>query len=301
MSERTAAWPGIPATARPPLRARDADLRVRPIGEVMGAEIENVDLSAPLADDAFRRILEAFIAHKLLVFRNQRLSAAGIRAFAERFGPIEGHNVKGQDGKVLDAVHAVTNLGADGKPSTKPHINANYYWHSDKAHYPVPSLLTMLYAVELPPSGGETEFANMAMAYAALPDAKKRRLEGLRVENDFQYAMQNVGKVLAKGEWVPSVTHPLVRIHPDTGAPSLFVGMYSKGVVGMPAAEGQALIRELLDHATQAAFTFRHHWQVGDLVVWDNRCLNHRAVMNYEMTQYRRVLLRCVVKGAPER
>lgn len=301
MSERTAAWSGIPATARPPVRARDADLRVRPIGEVMGAEIENVDLSAPLADDAFRRILEAFIAHKLLVFRNQRLSAAGIRAFAERFGPIEGHNVKGQDGKVLDAVHAVTNLGADGKPSTRPHINANYYWHSDKAHYPVPSLLTMLYAVELPPSGGETEFANMAMAYGALPDAKKRQLEGLRVENDFQYAMQNVGKVLAEGEWVPPVTHPLVRIHPDTGAPSLFVGMYSKGVVGMPAAEGQALIRELLDHATQAAFTFRHHWQVGDLVVWDNRCLNHRAVMNYEMTQYRRVLLRCVVRGARER
>ena len=301
MIEPTTALSGIASTASSALPAAPGQPRIVPISQVMGAEIESVDLSAPVAEEVFLRIRAAFIQHKLLVFRNQRLSGAGIQAFAERFGPIEGHNVQGRDGRILDAVHAVTNLDADGKPSKKPHINANYYWHSDKAHYAVPSLLTMLYAVELPPNGGETEFANMAMAYAALPDAKKREIEGLRVVNDFEYAMLNVGKVLAEAEKVPSVTHPLVRIHPDTGVPSLFVGMYSKGVVGMPAAEGQALIRDLLDHATQAPFTFRHHWQVGDLVVWDNRCLNHRAVMNYEMTQFRRVLLRCVVKGTPAR
>jgi alpha-ketoglutarate-dependent taurine dioxygenase len=139
----------------------------------------------------------------------------------------------------------------------------------------------------------------MAMAYAELPPVRKRRIEGLKVENDFEYAMTNVGKVLTEDERqaTPPVVHPLVRTHPETGVRSLFVGMYSRAIVGMPKAQGQALIKELLDFATQPRFTFRHQWQLGDLVVWDNRCLNHRAVMNYEITQYRRVLLRCVVRG----
>jgi taurine dioxygenase len=265
----------------------------------MGAEIGNVDLSAPVPDAVFARIARAFLEHKLLAFRGQELSSGQIQAFAERFGPIEVHTVRRPDGSVLDGVHAVTNLDAEGKPSQKPHINANYFWHSDKSHYPAPALLSMLYAVELPPDGGETEFANMAMAYAALPSDTKQRIEGLKVENDFEYAMTNVGKILTEDERreTPPVVHPLVRTHPETGVRSLFVGMYSRAIVGMPQAQGQALIKELLDFATQPEFTFRHRWQLGDLVIWDNRCLNHRAVMNYEITQYRRVLLRCVVRG----
>jgi taurine dioxygenase len=265
----------------------------------MGAEIRNVDLAHPLPEAAFAQIARAFLDHKLLVFRGQTLSPAQIQAFAERFGPIEVHTVRRPDGGVLEGVHAVTNLDADGKPAKKPHINANYYWHSDKAHYPTPALLSMLFAVELPPNGGETEFANMEMAYRNLSPATKQRIEGLRVENDFEYAMANAGKILTEEERraTPPVVHPLVRTHPETGGRSLFVGMYSKAIVGMPDAEGKALIKELLDFATGPEFTFRHQWQVGDLVVWDNRCLDHRAVMNYEMTQYRRVLLRCVVRG----
>ncbi len=276
-----------------------SELCVSPLSKIMGAEIENVDLSAPLPDAVFGQIGRAFLDHKLLVFRGQELSPGQIQAFAERFGPIEVHTVRRPDGSVLDGVHAVTNLDAEGKPSQKPHINANYFWHSDKSHYAAPALLSMLYAVELPPDGGETEFANMAMAYAELPPVRKRRIEGLKVENDFEYAMTNVGKVLTEDERqaTPPVVHPLVRTHPETGVRSLFVGMYSKAIVGMPKAQGQALIKELLDFATQPRFTFRHQWQLGDLVVWDNRCLNHRAVMNYEITQYRRVLLRCVVRG----
>jgi alpha-ketoglutarate-dependent taurine dioxygenase len=274
-------------------------LDVIPYSGIMGAEIKNVDLADPLSAAAFAQIARAFLDHKLLVFRGQALSPAQIQAFAERFGPIEVHTVRRPDGGVLEGVHAVTNLDASGKPAQKPHINANYYWHSDKSHYPAPALLSMLFAVELPPNGGETEFANMTMAYEKLPTEMKCRIEGLRVENDFEYAMANVGKELtdAEREATPPVTHPIVRTHPETGGKSLFVGMYSKAIVGMPATPGRALIKELLDFATQPQFTFRHKWQVGDLVVWDNRCLNHRAVMNYEMTQHRRVLLRCVVRG----
>jgi taurine dioxygenase len=260
----------------------------------------DVDLAAPLSDAAFAAIGEAFVAHKLVAFRGQSLAPEGIEAFAARFGPIEAHTVTHRDGTVLKGVHEVTNLDADGKPAQKPHNNANYYWHSDKAHYAVPSLLTMLYALELPPSGGETEFADTERAYEALPAATRARIEGLRVVNDFEFAMSNVGMVLtdAQRRLTPPVVHPLVRTHPDTGRRSLFVGMYAKAIVGMPDAEAKPLLAELLDFATQPQFTFRHAWQVGDLVVWDNRCLIHRAVMNYEITQYRRVLLRCVVRGS---
>ena len=270
------------------------------LSETMGAEIEGVDLARPLTDDAFAQIARAFRDHKLIVFRGQTLTPAEIQAFAERFGPIEGHTILRADGQgVLEAVHYVSNLDASGKPSQKPHINANYYWHSDKAHYPVPALLSMLYSIELPPNGGETEFANTEMAYEDLPPAMKERIDGLQVENDFTYAMDNIGKTLTDAERkaVPPVVHPLVRTHPDTGRKYVFVGMYSKRIIGMPDAEGQALVKELTELATQPRYTFRHQWQVGDLVVWDNRGLVHRAVMNYEMTQHRRVLMRCVVKG----
>ena len=274
--------------------------QVFPMSPVMGAEVRGVDLAAPLPDADFAAIRAAFVEHKLLVFRRQALTVPQIEAFAARFGEIEVHTVLRPDGAgVLEGVHPVTNLDASGKPSQKPHINANYLWHSDKAHYPVPALLTMLFALELPPSGGETEFANMEQAYAALPEAMKRRLEGLRVEQDFEYAMRKVGKELTEVERlaVPTVVHPLVRTHPETGRRSLYLGMYSRAVVGMPDAEGQALIKELLDFATGPQFTFSHHWELGDLVLWDNRSLDHRAVMNYEITQHRRVLQRCVVRG----
>ncbi len=271
----------------------------RRLSRTMGTEIDGIDLAVPLSDAAMADIQTAFLAHHLLVFRRQALDADQIQRFAERFGPIEGHIVQRPDGAVLSGVHAVTNLDADGKPSKKPHINANYYWHSDKSYYPTPALLTMLYSVELPPNGGETEFANMQMAYDALPDATKQRIDGLQVENDFEYAMTNAGKTLTEAEVraAPPVVHPLVRAHPETGRKSLFVGMYSKSIIGLPEAEGRALIKSLLDHASGPDFTFSHRWQVGDLVVWDNRCLNHRAVANYEMAAFRRVLLRCVVKG----
>lgn len=280
-----------------PVAPARVSLRVTPNSRVMGAEIEGVDLSQPIGDATFAHVRVAFVKHHLIVFRDQNLEAAHIHAFAERFGTIEGNSIKGFDGQVLAGVHQVTNLDSDGKPSKKPHINANYYWHSDKAHLPMPSLLTMLYAVELPPVGGETEFANTALAYEALPTDTKARIANLHVENDFQYAMRSVGKVISEEEKVPPVVHSLVRRHPDTGKPCLFVGMYSKRIMEMPVDEGQALIKELLDHVTQPAFTYRHPWRVGDLVVWDNRCLLHRAIMNYEMTSYRRVLLRSVVRG----
>jgi alpha-ketoglutarate-dependent taurine dioxygenase len=299
MKEMTGRRIFAPAGEAPSIpRARQLD--VKRISDIMGAEIVGVDLARVLSREILGEIQQAFLDHHLVVFRDQTLNARQVQDFASQLGEVEGHIIQGPDGAVLSAVHEVSNLDADGNPSKKPHINANYYWHSDKAYYPVTSLLTVLYAVELPPNGGETEFANMQMGYASLPEATKRRIASLRVENNFEYAMANCGKHLTAEEKraAPLADHPIVRTHPESGNKSLFIGMYAKHVVGMPEAEGQALIKELLNHATQPAFTFRHKWRVGDLVMWDNRCLNHRAVANYEMSAFRRVLLRCVVKGS---
>ena len=144
----------------------------------------------------------------------------------------------------------------------------------------------MLYAVELPPAGGDTEFANMLQAYETLPAATQRRIAPLRVA--FRPAFDDSR---------PGADHPLARSHPETGRKSLYIGNHSTHIVGMPEHAGRALLAELLAHATRPRFVYRHRWQLGDLVMWDNRVLLHRAVDNFEMTKYRRVMHRSVVCG----
>jgi taurine dioxygenase len=195
----------------------------------------------------------------------------------------------------------ISNLDQDGNPvdrSISP--VSNYRWHTDKAYYPVPPMLTALYAVEMPPRGGDTEFANTAMGYAALAEATKRRIEGLRVV--FYWgagARKPEVSPHSPAEWGehPPVDHPLVRTHPETGRKALYLGNHASHILGMPEAEGRALLDELLEHTTQPQFVYTHRWRIGDLVMWDNRCLLHRAVANYEMGRYRRVLHRSVVRG----
>jgi taurine dioxygenase len=148
----------------------------------------------------------------------------------------------------------------------------------------------MLYAVEAPPPhaghGGDTEFANMALAYEALPATTKHRIARLRVV--FRPAFDPRR---------PAVDHPLVRTHPDTGRKSLYIGNHATGILGIPEAEGTAVLRDLLEHATQQQFVYAHRWRAGDLVMWDNRCLLHRLVLGDELYRYRRVMHRSVVSG----
>jgi alpha-ketoglutarate-dependent taurine dioxygenase len=214
-------------------------------------------------------------------------------AFAHNFGEIEP---SGQPGSKRHAVaHVISNLDKDGNPvdrSSSP--VGNYRWHTDKSWYAVPPLLTMLHAVELPPSGGDTEFANTLMAYAALPEKTKRRIAGLRVV--FRWGASG-GKSITAMRADPPIDHPLVRTHPATGDKALYLGNHASHIQGMPEAEGAALLDELLEHATQRQFVYAHRWRKGDLVMWDNRCLLHRAVANYDMGKYRRVMHRSVIRG----
>jgi taurine dioxygenase len=262
----------------------DALVRLSSAG---GVAITGIDLARPLSRERKDAIVAALLAHQIVVFPDQSVTREQQFAFAANFGEVEAHGAHRSGAKRYAVAHVLSNLDADGKPAFKFSRAANYHWHTDKPYHPAPPLSTTLYAVELPPRGGDTEFANMALAYAALTQATKRRIAGLRVV--FRPAFDPSGA---------TVDHPLVRTHPDTGTKSLYLGNHSTHILGMPEAEGAALLGELLDRATQPQFVYAHRWRVGDLVMWDNRCLLHRAVANYEMEKYRRVMHRSVVKGS---
>lgn len=275
------------------------EFTLRRLSDIAGAEITGVDLSQPLTPPLERAINDALLAHRIVVFRDQRLSAAQQHALTLSFGEIEGNVRRLPSGERLPVVHTVHNLDEHGQPTAAPDAVGNYSWHTDKSYHAEPSLLTMLHALELPPDGGDTQFANAAAAYAALPEESKRAIAGLRVVHSWEASRRHLGLTPVEEETRerPPVVHPLVRTHPDTGEKALYLGNHASHVVGMPEAEGSALLDRLLAHATEPRFVYSHRWRAGDLVIWDNRCLLHRAVSNYDMGRHRRVLQRTVVKG----
>jgi alpha-ketoglutarate-dependent taurine dioxygenase len=265
--------------------------RLSPAG---GVRLDAFELSLPLTPATKGAIAAAFLAHHVVVFPDQSLTREQQFAFAANFGEVEAHGAHRPGdqagGKRYAVAHVMSNLGADGNPTVGYSPAANYHWHTDKPYRPAPPPLTILYAVEVPPDGaghgGDTEFANMALAYDALPDETRRRIAGLRVV--FRPASDPSGA---------AADHPLVRTHPDTGRKSLYLGNHSTHISFLPMAEGGGLLEELLEHATQRQFVYAHRWQRGDLVMWDNRCLLHRVVLGDALRQYRRVMHRSVVKG----
>ncbi len=272
--------------------------RLSPAG---GVVISGVDASQPLSPELRISILEAFRDHHVLVFPDQTLSRERQYAFGANFGDIESHGSRNGRNKRHDVAHVISNLDSDGLPidrSSSP--VSNYRWHTDKSYHSVPPMLTALYAVELPPAGGDTEFANTAMGYAALPEGVKQAIASLRVVffwGASRGRAERAPRSAAESREHPPVDHPLVRTHPETGKSALYLGNHSSHILGMPEAEGAALLDELLAHTTRPEFVYAHQWRKGDLVMWDNRCLLHRAVANYEVGRYRRVMHRSVVRG----
>ena len=256
-----------------------------------GVRISGVDLSQPLSPEAKDAIWQAFLAHHVVVFPGQFVSREAQFAFAAHFGEVEVHGAHRGESKRYEVAHVMSNLDADGNPVLRVSKAANYHWHTDKPYHLAPPMLTMLRAVEVPPPervglGGDTEFANTALAYDALPEETKRRIAGLRVV--FRPAFDDSR---------PAVDHPLVRTHPETGRKALYLGNHSTHILGMEKAESATLLGRLLEHTTQPQFVYRHRWRVGDIVMWDNRCLLHRLVVDDSMQRYRRVMHRSVVKG----
>lgn len=275
-------------------------IEVRRLSDVMGAEVIGANLSKPLTCSLKAAILDAFLEHHLLAFRDQNLSPEQQHAFTTNFGEIEEHVARLPDGEKLPLVHVVNNLDKDGVPTAKPHSTGNYFWHTDKSYHAVPSLATLLHALELPPEGGDTLFINTYLAYETLAPERQEQLADLRAIHSWEASRRNTGNMPATEQQKrerPPVSHPVVRTHPQTGRKLLYIGIHTSHIEGMPEVEGKALLDELLEHASQPDHVYRHKWRQGDLCMWDNRCLLHRADSNYDMSKHRRVLHRTVVRG----
>jgi len=274
---------------------------IRPLDGALGAEVMGLDLEGIGPGPALDFLKTAYLRHHVIFLRGQKISNETMLAIASGFGEVQRHLNYREGDRQLPAIHDVTNLDANGKPSDNPRNNENYYWHSDKAYLPNPALLTMLYGIEVPPSGGNTEFADMTRAYESLDAETKRTIDRLKVVHSWRHMRRTLSNRPLTDEETrafPDVVHPLVRVHPETGEKNLFLGMYAAEIVGMPDAEGRQLLDSLLEHASQQKFIYAHQWQPGDVVMWDNRCLLHRAVANFDRAAHRRILRRIVVQGA---
>jgi alpha-ketoglutarate-dependent taurine dioxygenase len=275
--------------------------RISRISDVGGAEIFGVDLSQPLDAAMKDAIMRAFLEFHILVFRDQELTKDAQYKFSENFGEMEHHVGRLPNGKPYSIVHTVTNLDADGNPIKTLKAEGNYFWHTDKSYHAVPSLTTMLHAVELPESGGgDTQFANTKRGYDALSDTMKTRIADMKVEHSWEASRRNVGAPPPNAAQIserPPVVHPIVRTHPDTGDKTLYLGHHMSHIVGLDKDESDALLEELSDHTTQDEFVYTHQWRTGDYVMWDNRLLLHRAMPNYKFSKDRRLLHRTVVIG----
>jgi alpha-ketoglutarate-dependent taurine dioxygenase len=247
---------------------------VRPLSPALGAAIEGVDLSGPMDEATFERVLDAWHANLVLLFRDQQLSEEDEVAFAQRFGEPAKIHTK-QFVRSHPAVMLISNIREDGKPiGALP--DGEMHFHSDQCHQEKPAKASMLYAIEVPRQGGNTLFANAYRAYETLPDDIKRRIDGRRALNAYDYdtAATKRGTRLADG--VPRYSHPVVRTHPATGRKALYVNrLMTVAIEGLPEDESGKLLDTLFAHQEQRQFVYEHVWRPGDLVMWDNRCALH--------------------------
>ena len=257
-------------------------LDIRPLSQVLGAEVLDVDLSRPLSEEMFNALYGAFLRHQVLVFRDQTLNDSEHVAFARRWGKLQVHVLDQYHNSANPEIIILSNLDRDGKPKGEHPDPGARIWHTDGSWAQERALATMLYAMELPKSGGgDTLFANMYPAYDGLSQPMKQRLEGLRGVHDLNYSRsQTEAKQQMTEEQkraAPPVEHPIVRVHPDTGRKCVYLGQHASHIAGLSKSEGRSLVEEINRHATQPAYVYRLRWSPRDFLMWDNRCVLHSA------------------------
>ena len=278
---------------------------VIPTSKALGADVRGVSLAEEIEDASFRAILDAWSRHLVLRFRGQQLSDPQLERFSAHLGVLERapQYTAGTEVTVKsDFVAVISNVVSNGKPIGDLG-NAEALWHTDMSYNEIPPMASALYALEVPPTGGETGFCNMYLAYESLPAPLKRRVEGLRCKHDYS---RNSAGGLRRGQPefttprnAPGAVHPMVRTHPVTGRDALFLGRRLNAyIVGLEPDESEALLDTLWAHATKPEFTWYQEWQVGDLILWDNRCAMHRR--NAFDGSQRRIMHRTQIAGEPD-
>ena len=282
----------------------DTRLAIKRLHKLFAAEVTGIDLSVPVSRENFQTIWEAFNEHQVLVFRDQRFNDTSQIAFSRNFGELEMMVAHPGNDWNPGHISIMTNLGADGnqQPPDHPamqHRARNEAWHSDSSFKPIPALASLLSARCVPPVGGNTDFASARAAFEHLPAERKAALELLVAIHRITHPDMDVDEDKGYDEAAKkrhTVTHPLIRANPVNGRKALYVGSHAQEIVGMPRAQGRALLEELTAFCTQPQFLYSHHWREGDAVMWDNRCTLHRATP-YDQARYKRKLHRTTIAG----
>ena len=265
-------------------------IHISPVDATLGAEITNVDLS-DLSPDEVQEILDAFLEYGVLIFPQQHLTEDAQVKFSLNFGKLEGFHPN------YKAVQ-ITNQKADGSiASDEEHqtkiLRGNEGWHTDSSYMPLSAKASCLSALIIPSKGGQTAWADMRAAYDALSEEMRTRIADLEAYHSLYFSQSQIGHKVKTGQGYGFHTHgapirPLVKFHPETGRPALYIGRHAYRIPGMPDDQARELLTELVDFACQPPRIYEHNWKVGDLCIWDNRCVLHRA-RPYEYTEARQL------------
>jgi taurine dioxygenase len=281
------------------------DIEVTPLSSACGAQIKGVDLTKELSEPTVRAIKQAWAKHLVLVFRGQSIDQEQQLRFASYFGDLgnrrkapeqlrsRAEGIRQDNEKVL----LVSNIKVDGQP-IGAFGEGEFWFHIDSGYTPRPYKYTFLYALELPSTGGNTMFSNMYMAYEAVPPSLKEKLRGKRALHIHEY--KRAEKADASGDIsnIPHHYHPVFITHPDTGRKTLFVDrLMTSRIEGVDARESDAILEQLYAIGERREFIYEHVWQLGDFLMWDNRCTIH-ARTDFPKDEPR-LLRRCTVEGEP--
>lgn len=275
-------------------------ITVTPVDATLGAEITDVDL-ADLDSTSVKEILDAFLAHGVLIFPQQHVSEEAQINFSLHFGKLEGFT---PDYRAV----RIANTKADGSIAQEHEhqskiLRGNEGWHTDSSYMPLAAKASCLSALQVPVEGGQTAWADMRAAYEALSDGMKEKIEGLEAYHSLYHSQAKIGHKVKTGQGYGfhakgAPIRPLVKVHPETGRKSLFIGRHAYRIPGMSDDDARELLTELIEFACQPPRIYEHNWQVGDLCIWDNRCVLHRArPYNYNEA---RILRHTRIAGEPE-
>ena len=277
-----------------------SEIDVKALSGALGAEVSGVDLAKPLDGAQFETLHRAFLEYGAIFFRDQDLTPESQRAFASQFGELDIHPIVNGIEGIPEVVRVVKPAGESASFGTG--------WHSDNSFFECPSLGSSLYGITIPPYGGDTLFASMELAYQALSEPMQQFLDPLTAVHSASraYDPTTTGEEKYRGEAPISYRysdaiyeqfeHPVIRTHPETGRKSLYVNqMFTQQIVDLPRAESAALLSFLYEHLSRPDFTCRFRWEPGSLALWDNRCVQHYALDDYE--KFERVMTRVTISG----
>jgi taurine dioxygenase len=269
------------------------NLTIQRLGYACGARVTGVDLSRPVSAADLEAIRQAWLENLVLVFPGQKLDPRSLVAFTRNFGELDDYATQPFNRHPeFNEVFVLTNKRTNGKPS--PTYNSGQNWHTDLSYTLRPAKGTAVYCVEKPSVGGDTMFANMYLAYERLSPKMREFLDGLEAVHDASLieGLDKRGPEVANEfrRLNPPVVHPAVRLHAESGRKALYINERVRSFLGLSEAESKPIVKFLCEHSVQPRHTYRHYWTIGDLVMWDNRCLVHLAVGDYDPAEIRHMI-----------